>query len=413
MTNQLKSISLNVSKGLLCALFAFPLFPFAVTNLLFISFSISTIVSWILNGRPSIKKSLTRNILITLPFIPFLVEYLFFFNNSTVGFELEKKLLFLIAPIIFSFFYSVVNQADYRIYIRTFTISVTLLSIYSLTLLLIKNILFTASNYEGDSSILRIKFENISGLHPTYFGLFASVSILWILYDFKNLNKFLKWGCAISCFILILIDFLVAAKMSLIILIVGSIFVLYKTTPDKKNLLLKYLIMVASLVLLVFCVPSLRQRMYEMKGLLGTEAWVFNSVNERKLIFNASMDLFVKHIWFGVGCRNAQFAIDIYYRAINFLPGLYKNYNSHNQFLTMGINYGIFDVLLFVASILYTLWKEWKNTFAIILIFSTILIMLTESILERQMGVYFFVLFMLLLYNIKKSDSAKPLPVKG
>jgi hypothetical protein len=94
----------------------------------------------------------------------------------------------------------------------------------------------------------------------------------------------------------------------------------------------------------------------------------------------------------------------MFYWLFKYYPAFLKNYNSHNQFLTLGINYGIFDVLLFLGSMLYVVYKERKNTFAIVLIISILLIMLTESILERQMGVYFFALFLLLLYNPNKAE---------
>lgn len=402
--NRLSVISLQISGVLLLALFAFPVFPLPVTNIIFICFAVFTVLSWVLNSKPGIWKSFKKNIFLTLPFVPYLIEYILYFNNPVAGFELEKKLLFFTAPLIFSFHTSVIKLPDWKIYIRTFTVSMIVLSAYSLVILITNNILFTSSYYEGDSSTLRIKFEDISALHPTYYGFFTTISILWIIFDFKNLSKRLQWIFGFSAMVLIFMDFLIAAKMSLIILILGAFFILYKTTSRKKILLITYGTIFAILASLVFLIPSLRERIIEMKDIVNSGKWVYNSVTERKLIFNCSEGIFLNHFWFGIGCRNAQFTLDICYRIINFYPGFIKNYNSHNQFLTMGINYGIFDVLLFLGSIIFVIRKERKNFFAIILIASIILIMLTESILERQMGGYFFVLFMLLLYNMKETE---------
>lgn len=402
MKNKLKNIVSIASKYSLMLLFIFPILPFAIANIIFISFSIFSLLSWILNGLPNLWKDLRRNSILTIPFIPYLIEYCFFHNNSVLGFEVEKKLLFFIAPLSFAFYTSSLKLMDFKVYIRTFTVSLLLLSLYSLILLIINRILFDPASYAGDASILRTKFEDISKLHPTYFGFFASIAVFWIIFDFRNLSNQMKWLIGMSVSILIFIDFLVAAKMSIIIVVLGSLYIFYKVTPQKKYLLFGYSAMLALLVALFALIPSLSQRIFELKDIFSLKNLTYNSVNERKIIFVCSWNIFKDNIWFGVGSRNMQQYLNVVYWVIKYYPAFIKNYNSHNQFLTLGINYGVFDVLLFIGSIVFVIRKEWKNTFAILLIVSTITIMLTESILERQMGVYFFVLFMLLFYNNKK-----------
>ncbi len=142
-------------------------------------------------------------------------------------------------------------------------------------------------------------------------------------------------------------------------------------------------------IALLLLIPSLRERVIELGGLFHPGGGVYNSIVERKIILACSWIVFEKHFWFGIGCRNMQQTLSVFYWIVKFLPGVLNNYNSHNQFLTLGIDYGIFDVLLLVGSIVFVIRKVRRNTFAIIIIVSTGLIMLTESILERQMGVYF------------------------
>jgi O-antigen ligase len=383
----------------LVALFTFPMLPLQVPNIIFMLFALFSIAQWIINGKPSIWKKLGISFIITIPFIPYLIEYLFFHNYPTVGFEMEKKFLFFIAPLIFAFYTSTSKLLNFRVYIRTFAISIILLSAYTLIHLITSDILFTTSFYAGDSSTLRIKFEDISHLHPTYFGFFATISILWILYDFKNLSNSLKWFFGVSGIVMAFLNFLVASKMPLFILILGSFFLLYKITVKKKHLLVTYAAMLVSFVLLLLIIPSLRERMFEMKDIMATNYTDNNSVLERKVIFASSMNLFKSYFWFGLGCRNTQAALNLSYAAIHFLPGVIKQYNSHNQFLTLGISYGVFDVLFFISSVLFVFYKQRRSAFAFVLIASICLTMLTESILERQMGVYFYVLFMLIFIN--------------
>jgi hypothetical protein len=383
----------------LIALFTFPMLPLQVPNIIFMLFALFSMLLWVLNGMPSIWKKLGLSLLITIPFVPYLVEYLFFHNNHVMGFEMEKKFLFFIFPLVFAFYTSTSKPLNFNVYIRTFIVSLILLSTYTLIHLVTSHILFNPANYAGDSSALRIKFEDISGLHPTYFGFFATISVLWILYDFKNLSSTLKWFFGISACVMAFMDFLVASKMPLFILLLGAFFMLYKTTPNKKQLLLTYLAILLTLISIMLLIPSLRVRMFEMKDLMATGVRDNNSVLERKVIFSNSMNLFKENIWFGIGSRNMQSTLNASYTAINFTPGIIKQYNSHNQFLTLGINYGIFDVILFISSILFVLYKQRRSAFAFVLITAVCLTMLTESILERQMGVYFYVLFFMLFIN--------------
>ena len=396
--NNLAHISCNCSKGLLVALFAFPILPLPVANIIFIAFSAFTLLAWFLNGRPAIRKYLARNLLLTLPFIPYLIEFIIFRNNPVAGFEMEKKLLFFIAPVAFAFYISTSKPLDFKFYLRAFSIALILLSVYSLILLVTRGILFSPSSYAGDSSELRLKFEDISGLHPTYFGFFACITIFWVLYDFKNLNSPQKWVVGILTCILLFVDVLIAAKMSLIILLLGVLFILYKITTRKKYLLLAYTL-TALLLSLLLLIPSLRERMFEMKDLVNSTSHNYNSVNERKVIFMCSWNTFKSNFFFGVGSRNMQQYLNMSYWVVYFAQGIFTNYNSHNQFLTLGINYGIFDVVFFLGSILYAVRKVWRTGFLLVSVVSTVLIMLTESILERQMGIYFYVLFFLIAYN--------------
>jgi len=74
-------------------------------------------------------------------------------------------------------------------------------------------------------------------------------------------------------------------------------------------------------------------------------------------------------------------------------------YNSHNQFLSFFVNYGILGLLVFVALFVVLFRFSLQYPFGIILILALGFSMLTESILERQMGVYLFILSSILIFN--------------
>jgi len=102
----------------------------------------------------------------------------------------------------------------------------------------------------------------------------------------------------------------------------------------------------------------------------------------------------------GTGSENFQQKLNDCYTVKGWHEGASQNFNPHNQYLLLGINYGIMELIFFGICLflifrnIYT-FPEGKYFMVAIIFF-----FFTESILERQMGVYFFGLISLLLYNV-------------
>ncbi len=107
----------------LVLLFLFPILPEWRINVVFILFCLLVLLSLIYNKPANFKHTLIRNAIIAIPFIPYLVEYACHHNDYAAGFELEKKLLFFIAPLAFSFYAATNKWKPLRIYMNAFTLS--------------------------------------------------------------------------------------------------------------------------------------------------------------------------------------------------------------------------------------------------------------------------------------------------
>ena len=379
---------------LLIALFAFPALPLNITNILFISFSAYVLLYWIFIKPLEIWRRIRISLLMTLPFIPYLIEYLLHLGSNTMFFEFQKKLLFFIAPLSIAVYIQVFQPKSIRPFFNMFAVSVSALAVVSVAGLIFQDVLFSAQNYENEAYLLRSGFEAISHLHPTYYGLFAAVAALWILYDMDSYHSKWKIVLYVLAFFLAATIVLVAAKMPLFILLLGFCRILYLRTKNRKKLIRNYILTALIVPAVFFLTPSLRSR---VTGISATER---STIDQRQLIFDCSEDVFRENIWTGTGAMNAQQQLDNCYKSRDNALESYK-YNSHNQFLTIGINYGAFILFLFLVAIIVMIRQVKTSAFGIIVVVSTILIMLTESILERQMGVYFFLLFWMLLLNQK------------
>lgn len=392
----------KITEWLLVALFLFPVLPLNITNIIFIAFSTCSIGLGILSYKFVNWKMVLLPYIISLPFIPYTIEYFCDPHNALMQIEFLKKLQFLFAPLAFGIFFSGTKFNKQNYLINAFTISITAIALYALARLIFTNELFLHENYLNGAFLIRQKFEMISHLHPTYFGMFATISIFWLIVNlFAANNKFRVFNI-ISLLILLVLEVLVAAKAPFFITIIGSVWLVYKKSGSiKKFAGLTTLILSASIILVVIS-PSLKNRMNELQDFFVSEKIQDNTINQRQLIMSCNMELFREHFWFGTGAVNSQKYLNTCYQSKNELAIERTQFNSHNQYFTLGINYGIVTLLFFLFSIYWILKKAKGNDFYMISILSLILVMLSESILERQMGTYTYILFALLIICHKK-----------
>ena len=389
-------------------MFAFPIWPLKITNLLFISFSICVLICYF-KEKPSFEfKKFKFYLLFTLPFIAYFIELMIYPHSPAMQFEAEKKLLFLFAPLIFYLNSCLHVKTEIKHVLSVFVISISTLSFFALAYLCFKLSLFSVENYSNGAFIIRKCFEDFSGLHPVYYGLFSSVASLWLVFYFKDIHKKYQFLMAILLFVMLILNFILAAKMPLFIFVIGLLWIVYKKVPDKKRLVMYYFFGLIALVGIAIIIPSLRVRIVEAVAYFNKPE-INNTVLERYVIFQSSKFMFMEHFFTGVGARNAQDALDYGYYWSRFGKGFENHFNSHNQYLTLGLCYGIGILLLFLF-LLVTLFKKlWHHAFGIIFCISTVLIMLTESILERQMGIYYFLFFgLLFLFPIIIKNTTKP-----
>lgn len=385
------------------SLFTFPALPLKVTNILFITFSVYVLFYWLIYKPIGIWKTLRKNLVLSLPFIPYLLEFIFHYDNYIMQFEFQKKLLFFIAPVSTAIYFAVFNPKNIRACFNVFAASVSLLSIYTILLLIRSGTLFNEETFDNGAYLFRTSFEHFSHLHPTYFGLFASTAALWLVYNFENYAA--KWKYIIVLFISILLFLIlmVAAKMPLFILVLGTIWIIYKKVKRKGMRIFLYLSIVLVGFGVIFIIPSLSSRVGEVSTYYSSEKFTIGSMFQREVIYDCNIKIALANFWTGTGARNSQFLLDYCYSFRSAGTVETNKFNSHNQFLTLLVNYGIVILTIFMLSFIF-LWRRIKHfPFGIVIIGSFLFIMLTESILERQMGIYFYTLFSLLILNSKKS----------
>jgi hypothetical protein len=185
--------------------------------------------------------------------------------------------------------------------------------------------------------------------------------------------------------------------------ITGAIF-LFLLVIDSKLAWQRKLILTFSafalLSIVCFVVPSLKNRFSEIVSWKTDQTSNADSFSQRTIILDCSLKVFSENMLWGTGSRNFQQQLNNCYCSKGWTAGGVQAFNSHNQYLSIGIKYGLLIMLVFITCLFIVFRKIFVLPEGKYFGLAIILFFLSESILERQMGVYFFGLISLLLYNI-------------
>jgi O-antigen ligase len=172
---------------------------------------------------------------------------------------------------------------------------------------------------------------------------------------------------------------------------------------------------------LVFAFPENQRRLIETKDEFRNLANIDYSKqkNHRFYLWTYAAEVIQDYCWLGTGTGDANDHLVAAYQKSDaqFWDGekLYymrqRGYNYHNQFLQSWAQNGIFALLLLVA-MLVVMWRK-KHASGKVFTVVAGMSMLTESILERQAGVFFFAfVFCVLLFIKTPEERGEGLEVK-
>lgn len=144
------------------------------------------------------------------------------------------------------------------------------------------------------------------------------------------------------------------------------------------------LALAAVLIAAVAIVPSERS----LGKLTKTDPyWATGSVDTRVVQAQAAWAVISIDPWRGVGVDAVQAHLEERYRAQNYRFGLKRHLNVHNQFLQLWAGIGLFGLGLWALGLAFCAQKSSWNRGAQALALTLVLMLATESMLERAMGV--------------------------
>jgi len=129
-----------------------------------------------------------------------------------------------------------------------------------------------------------------------------------------------------------------------------------------------------------------------------------HSVIQRFEFWKASIGIIKENFLLGVGTGDVEMAFKDEYEKINSPLTQEYRLRSHNQFLAMGVAFGLVGMFWFLFSLFYPIVREKKfsDYFYMVFFIIAFLSMFTEDTLETQAGVTFFAFFNSLFLFLRK-----------
>ncbi|SFC64097.1 O-antigen ligase [Algibacter lectus] len=295
----------------------------------------------------------------SLSFIVFPVLFLPIIEEGDLKKALKKILVVFACGVVFSILYGYVYEFIYELYFpkNKWTEYITKNSV----------------NYFFHNVVLKLDF------HHSYLSLYclvASIIFLFLKYE-KN-----KWIYIVTGFFLLLQPLLfrsrIATVLALLILLIWCF---------KKG---KKLVVGIAILLLVVATYFNNKLFDRFSNVLESS---YNS--ERNIIWKSSLDLIKNNYILGIGAGDVEDDLVKKYKEYHFDKGVKIKYNTHNQYLQTYLISGLFGiiVLLYLLFSIFIPIKQRREELNIIFnsIFTLIIIsFLTESMLQRERGVFMF-----------------------
>jgi O-antigen ligase len=253
-------------------------------------------------------------------------------------------------------------------------------------------------------------------MHTGFFSMYITFCWAMIAYHTfiypESEKKIRNASIAIMLFLTIIL-YLLAAKTSYIVLPLLAILIAAQIIFKKKNLkpylIFLFLSSFCVFILFYFFTNSVQDRVNNavqsmtQKDISGNST---ESTQLRYMILKTATPLFLENPLIGYSNSNVQDHLDSAYLKNKFIGPYKLHLNAMNQFLQSGLASGITGILFLIAILLCGFFirnKQYKNFYNYLSIILFINFM-TDTIIEWQMGILFFALFIPLLFFTEPTD---------
>ncbi len=374
------------------------------------------LIVWLTDTR-QIFNHFVEKLRYLLPMFLFFFLYFIYFLLNKKWDYIEDKLMFILIPLLgFPMFDSIFFKNKIHQILFSFITGIIIICIYQLTRVTVDSLTITNEIIKFDPfispQVSRYNWMQLSSFeHPTY----LAIKIMWavtLLLLANGYTRFTKPTIIFYILVFTIFIFLLSSRTGIIIFIIIFIHIIYiKLKTFRKRVLL--LILIPFLLYGSFKLVPLSHRMNEQLNMLknsftsGNIEWW--NIDPRTRAWYSSLILIKGKPLFGVGPDSRNKLTEVY-KVKGFTAEAYFMLNAHNQYLETQLAFGIPGTAILLMMLIIPLMRR-KEIWLKALVWPFFIIisvsMFFESILVRQWGIMFFVLFSCILLIPDKPGSEK------
>lgn len=384
------------SKGFEIALllsFSFPIFSLKIGGILVLLLGFFALLTFLSAPTKNFDRPLMIALVLFVSLPIYYLTELFYANDTTFLWSiLQRKMALIFIPLSLFLAHLGGIQWKFKTYFLVFAMAVLSLVFFTSFLILTQGVNEEYSTTGGFAFAFRTQVEEIIDLHPTYFSLLIVMSLFIFLENAKRLVQLKQYllSAGIILALITLFSFLVllAARMALFSFIIGVMIYAWVSLKTLKMRLSMVTLIVSFLIASFFIFPSISERLQEIANPSD------NSTSVRKIIYSCDLEILSENVMFGTGVESLQSKLNACYVTKGMSEShLALSYNTHNEYFNIANAKGILGLFLFVTLIGYMLIRSKNNILFSLFLISILMVCLTENILERQIGVFYFALF--------------------
>ncbi len=336
-------------------------------------------------------------------YLLYLISMAYTDNLAAGWFTLEKKLLFVIAPILLlTMPNELLTHKHFRWLLVSFIVGCCVTIAASLAYA------FVCYNHTGDSAYFY--YQLVSPFqHPSYLAMYLVFSLAAALYlvgcqaeETSRAGQILLALYAIPAIVYICLLQSKSGFLSMILLL--AFFLIYGLCIRNKKLIISVMYIAALSAASFWLIPNAGSRIETSAAELaaGAESNVADAGTSsmRLLIWKEALNVTKEHPLFGVGAGDTQDCLNQRYETAGMTKALHKELNAHSQVMQTAVAIGLVGLLVLAAIFVYPIVACRRLQLMPLWLFFILLVglnILVESMWETIAGVSFFTVFYCLL----------------
>ncbi|GAB3320869.1 hypothetical protein GCM10027299_14560 [Larkinella ripae] len=336
-------------------------------------------------------------------------------GRSGVLFDLEQKASLLVVPFVLLFMHPQTRK----------TLSGQLIYfVYACFISCLLGNLFYLNEYgwniNGPEAHItyRLYFEKVTGMHPTYMGIYLCFATAILLIAPRQRQNLRGWKLGAVLFPLFMFLMALMPKAPVVALFVILGYYGWINRAYKHRFIPIAAVLLLSVSVACISIPFSSQRIGEFSAVLNAEPNdnpMANSVQMRQVIFSVDLDVLKENWVAGLGpggvdpALNARY--DHYARKLN-VP--LETFDTHNEYINQWLSFGLIGIglLLLVLTLQLTKAIRRRDHLYALLLMVFMVTFFTENVWSQQKGVIFYAFFTSLFFLAGMKRHRNPVDVE-